>query len=153
MFYLRLGPQFKENVAEVVKVKAHLAESPDFDDQLNARIRGNALADSLAKQGARLHPDIRGDIYKYKSLCKDIITLAHHMIDCLSGLAQSRPPGKLKKLPKGFKAPEPFHGGFDGKAAGGKGPFPPGRSHIYRWHGNCWICDVCLKRSYKTEIN
>ena len=126
-----------DNILETKKVKAHLSlEESRRRGIEDVHFWGNHHADRLADLGACLHPPNASDVAVYKTLSKDITSLALHMIDCLQALHLERIDrhGKLPRLPVGV-----IHDSGNGKSG------PDG--HSYWWNGKHWICRKCFVRT------
>ena len=102
------------------------------------RFKGNGFADSLAKQGALMHPPCLDEAKEFKVMYSEIKTQLYHMVDCLKDLSVSRAEtqqGKLKRLPDGFTPPTSA-ANRDCK-----------RPHRFCWRTKYWVCEVCLFRT------
>ena len=134
---LREGYGFKNDICDVIKVKAHQAIGSIEDPHDKMLAIGNDVADGLAKQGALLHPSNGSDVAALKALYRDIKNQALHMIDCLKDVSWTRSLafGRLPKLPKGTRVPNV------GCRTNGK------RKHSFKWMGKLWICEGCLLRT------
>ena len=87
-------------VGSVQKIKAHhnLEDVPDTERDFFLR-RGNDAADSLAKQGAALHPLDPVHVADLKRVQSDVINPANHVIDTMSSF-DFVAPHRLPLLPR-----------------------------------------------------
>ena len=134
---LRVGQnRWESSIVSVQKVKAHST----LDDTVAAggsaqMFFGNQQADKYAKLGALLHDDTKQDTIAFARAKKDLINLASHMVDCLSGLGKERLArvGHLPRLPRGLTFPVDTDSDR--------------MQHTFRWNGKYWICISCFLRT------
>ena len=122
-------PEYHDNIANVIKTKAHrkLEDVGDnFEDMLI--FKGNDAADVIAKKGAGFHQSPESDVTLHRSAKRKLLAVANHVIDtlCSDEFSSSE---RYTLLPRGTK----LH-------------TQSGDRHSFTWQGKCWICTRCFLR-------